>query len=466
MKLKILAPLMIFVLLAGFAFAAVYTDVSPSHWAYDSIVRLTDLGILSGISEGGLYYFKGDDPLTRYQAAVLLDKFLTYLDEKIASGTTEAVSGEAFEKIREQLGIFETILKDQKGEYIDLADILGRLEKLEKEVADLQSKGIIPALGEGTDLKKFFDKLQSFGESVAELKRDLEGKFSELSENVNVLEKTLNATLSEIEVNLKTLNESVLGHSNEISGLSKRITAAGNRVATLENKVESLWNLTGSFVKTEEFKALEDRMAGVEAKLSEFVTWKDLGSKLEDYATVKDLEEMNTSISGLQMEVLGLKKRLDDMEKSLASEEMLSSVNKIEGKLNNLIATLEETFGDGYAYFDSLNEDVANQGEKIKDLEGKIADLAALKDEVENLKASVTTLNGSKADVAALNKAVAELNSKIEQLDSELKALEKDVPSNVRVNNAESMAQWAFGFGILGTLIGIVAALKAFNAIP
>jgi len=124
---------------------------------------------------------------------------------------------------------------------------------------------------------------------------------------------------------------------------------------------------------------------------------------------------------------------------------MLSSVNKIEGKLNNLIATLKETFGDGYAYFANLVSDVNNQGGKIKDLDG------------------------SKADVADLNSVVAELKSKIDQLSSDLKTLEeevKDVPSNAKVNNAESMAQWAFGFGILGTLIGIVAALKAFNAIP
>ncbi|ACR78935.1 S-layer homology domain-containing protein [Kosmotoga olearia] len=458
MKLKILAPLMIFVLLAGFAFAAVYTDVSPSHWAYDSIVRLTDLGILSGISEGGLYYFKGDDPLTRYQAAVLLDKFLTYLEEKGVSGASEAVSGEAIEKIREQLGIFETILKDQKGEYIDLADILGRLEKLEKEVADLQSKGIIPALGEGTDLKKFFDKLQSFGESVAELKRDLEGKFSELSENVNVLEKTLNATLSEIEVNLKTLNESVLGHSNEISGLSKRITAAGNRVATLENKVESLWNLTGSFVKTEEFKALEDRMTGVEAKLSEFVTWKDLGSKLEDYATVKDLEEMNTSISGLQMEVLGLKKRLDKVEESSVSKDSLAP---LISELENLKTSTTDLEKEVEKKVESIDKALMFSGNKVDTLEG-------LKSDVETLKSIVAKLNKNTPEIENALKFLVDdvdtLNSTVTELSSQLVELRKDVPENINLEEIKKRTETAFWvgfggivFGIAGIVIGIIA---------
>lgn len=482
MKLKILAPFLIYVLLAGFAFAAVYADVSPNHWAYDSVIRLTDLGILSGISEGGLNYFKGNDPLTRYQAAVLLDKFLTYLGEKIISGTSGAVSDETIGKIREQIGLFETLLKDQKGEYIDLADVLGRLEKLEKEVADLQSKGTVSTLPEGTDLRKFFDKLQSFGESVADLKRDLEGQLDELSKNVSNLEGTVNTTLAEIESELGTLNKRVRGHSEEISGISGRVTSAEKEIATLENKVDSLWNLTSNFAKKEELKGLEDKMEGIEAELSSFVTGEVLDSRLEGYATVKDLdalkdevaselEDMNVNVSGLQVEVLGLKERLDDVENTFVSEETFSaSMSELEGKFNNLEATLEEVFGDGYLYFVNLIDDVTNHGKRINNLEDKIAALDALKNEVEELKAStddlqrdIGNLKKLKTDVANLNRAVTELNSKIEQLDNELTALKESVPSNARLTTTENMAQAAFWVGIVGVLVGVVAALLTLS---
>ncbi len=94
MKL-LLASLLIFGLAFTSAFAAVnYVDVSSNHWAYDAVMRLSDLGILTGIVQAdGRTYFNGNDPLTRYQTAVMLKKTLDYVELNFAKHGTVQQSG-------------------------------------------------------------------------------------------------------------------------------------------------------------------------------------------------------------------------------------------------------------------------------------------------------------------------------------------------------------------------------------
>lgn len=52
---------------------AAFTDLNASHWAYESVMRLSELGIISGMPDGT---FKGNDPMTRYQSAVAMKRML------------------------------------------------------------------------------------------------------------------------------------------------------------------------------------------------------------------------------------------------------------------------------------------------------------------------------------------------------------------------------------------------------
>lgn len=52
--------------------AAVFDDIpGQDHWALDAVQRLTEAGILEGRADGK---FHGDDPVTRYELAVALDR--------------------------------------------------------------------------------------------------------------------------------------------------------------------------------------------------------------------------------------------------------------------------------------------------------------------------------------------------------------------------------------------------------
>ncbi len=56
-----------------------FRDVPDSHWASERINKLYELGLLSGRSENE---FKPDEPITRAEAAVLIQRAIEYLEGK------------------------------------------------------------------------------------------------------------------------------------------------------------------------------------------------------------------------------------------------------------------------------------------------------------------------------------------------------------------------------------------------
>jgi hypothetical protein len=52
-------------------FANPFTDVPTDHWAYHAITRLAQEGVISGYADGT---FRGNQPMTRYEMAVIVDK--------------------------------------------------------------------------------------------------------------------------------------------------------------------------------------------------------------------------------------------------------------------------------------------------------------------------------------------------------------------------------------------------------
>ncbi|WP_274964220.1 S-layer homology domain-containing protein [Tepidanaerobacter syntrophicus] len=53
-----------------------FKDVPKEHWAAESIDKLSKLGILKGDDNGN---FRPNDPITRAETAVVIDRVLKYL---------------------------------------------------------------------------------------------------------------------------------------------------------------------------------------------------------------------------------------------------------------------------------------------------------------------------------------------------------------------------------------------------
>lgn len=59
---------------------AEFKDVPPDHWAAAAVKELAALGIVNGFPDGT---FRGDQPITRYELAVALARFMRHLEESL-----------------------------------------------------------------------------------------------------------------------------------------------------------------------------------------------------------------------------------------------------------------------------------------------------------------------------------------------------------------------------------------------
>lgn len=64
-------------LLAAAPCAAAPPDVPPSHWAAHSVQSVTAKNLMAALPDGN---FHGDKPVTRYELAVALDRFVRYIE--------------------------------------------------------------------------------------------------------------------------------------------------------------------------------------------------------------------------------------------------------------------------------------------------------------------------------------------------------------------------------------------------
>lgn len=125
------AALLIAAAPVSYAAGQAFTDVPADHWAYESLNRLAENGVLKGYPDGS---FKGDKPVTRYALSVIVAKMLSNI---------------------------ETVGKEQ----ITDKDLL-EVEKLTMEFADeLSSMGV--------KIKTLDEDLKDVKEDVANLKTDV-----------------------------------------------------------------------------------------------------------------------------------------------------------------------------------------------------------------------------------------------------------------------------------------------------
>jgi hypothetical protein len=101
-------------------------DIPPNSWAYQAIVDLVNDGIIVGYPDGT---FKGNRPLTRYEAAVLTERAVQYLTKKLANPVTAPqVTQKDIDTLRALLDEFRGDIDALK---LKVSDIDTRLKKVE-----------------------------------------------------------------------------------------------------------------------------------------------------------------------------------------------------------------------------------------------------------------------------------------------------------------------------------------------
>lgn len=120
---KLLTGLMFFIIFTLSYSELKYEDIDKNHWAYESVQKLVDEGII----EEDSFRFEGNKPLSRYQFAYDLSNALNKIDLEKAN--------------KKELDILETLVVDFSNELnkigFDAKTFEERMENVESEIKKL-----------------------------------------------------------------------------------------------------------------------------------------------------------------------------------------------------------------------------------------------------------------------------------------------------------------------------------------
>ncbi|MFN3410657.1 MAG: S-layer homology domain-containing protein [Exilispira sp.] len=117
-----------------------FTDVPQSHWAYEALLKLYQSGLITGYPDGT---YKGNQPMSRYEIALIIYKLLIYLQSQIKNtGSTisntnltpenfDQIINEILQKSRiseEEIKIIKDLINEFKNELISMESQFKSLE--------------------------------------------------------------------------------------------------------------------------------------------------------------------------------------------------------------------------------------------------------------------------------------------------------------------------------------------------
>ncbi len=247
--------------------AAAFKDVPINHWAYDAVVSVSELGIISGYPDGT---FRGADFVSRYQLAVAIYRTIQYL--------TRAMGGEEDGTV-----VSKEVLNEIDRKIQSLRQALGTLEsELGGKVKTLDAKT--------TQLS--FD-VAGISESVSQIREsvdDLKGLYKTLSIKFGKVDKDVTYLLNEVKSvnsNISTLEKVIASHDKSLKDLYSKLEYFD---LTVDSSMVSL--------KNELKHELGSRIAGVEDKV------KDMKA---------DLEEVSSEVAVNAKNIEGLEKKLSEL---------------------------------------------------------------------------------------------------------------------------------------------------------
>lgn len=274
------------VLSLGFGLAQ-FSDVPAGHWAKEAVEALAAKGLVIGFPDGT---FRGNENLTRYQAALIIYRLLQQIEEELkakgTSPTMQALSSEDLEALKNAvqelaaelaaLGVRVSALEDSAATKEDIA----RLESL---IEELKAKPAEPGMDQAA-LQDLMDRVEAASiaaDTALAQAQQLAEQLQALSEDVEGVKGDVAALSTQVEANaqaIRVLNELAILLNQDVLSLQDRVTALEKGLADLQG------------VNFEEFATKEDVAAVQEfaaALRSDLVSLSEKVSKLE--GTVGDL---------------------------------------------------------------------------------------------------------------------------------------------------------------------------------
>ncbi|MDM7324644.1 MAG: S-layer homology domain-containing protein, partial [Thermus sp.] len=218
----------------GFLVAQAQTaDIPKGHWAEKAVRELLDRGILTGYPDGT---FKGNQGVSRYQAAVMLYRaYLTWLDEVLSRvRRTLEEGGLAPERVAEALSELEA-LKASTAEVQGALEEYGvRLSTLEADLEEVRG-----ALGAALDASGQVATLTDRQKALEAALARADGAFKEQLTRLAQLEARLQGVEKALEELATGLKEAEAARLKDAQAVGRRIYSLEERTAALEDRVQT-----------------------------------------------------------------------------------------------------------------------------------------------------------------------------------------------------------------------------------
>jgi len=455
LKMKLLlASLLIFGLAFTSAFAAVnYVDVSSNHWAYDAVMRLSDLGILTGIVQAdGRTYFNGNDPLTRYQTAVMLKKTLDYVELNFAKHGTVQQSGTVDGTIMSRLEALELALTDSSGRLIDTMDLQLRITALENRITSLGistngsvSQSTVESLRQ--QIMKFVEDLSLTTKKLDTLAVDVQNVQNSMS-NLAVMESRVNDAVRRVDTlsgNISTIQSSLSSNERSISTLDSTVRSLSSSLSDYDAKLSTITNRASA--NAIEIASLKESMATVTANVA---TVRDLQNKISSLENqianvrlpadaVSKLDELSARINAISSDYA----KIGDLQNYVTKTDLKANLNLYAGvdelaKVKNsnelLTKDIETLRKDFTSETGIIKGDIGNLQRSIN----AINEIVTIhENELAGLKSSVSTVSSLRSDLNALN---TKFNALTDQQSKNFAASQASVAElEARMNEAMDM---------------------------
>lgn len=357
MKKLLILALVLVVALGVFA-SEMFPDVSATHWAYPFVDQLKDKGIIIGYPDGT---FKGCNTMTRYEAAAMISRLLTYIEGDIV-GT----------KITDVINVLDAVS-------LRLGTMIRKNDEFEKKT-DVAISGLKAA---DVDIKANIEEISKTVESLKQTANIHDKDIMKLYEALAALQKRLDVKVADLE-----------------NALSAKIDAN-------EEKIAALSDLTA-----EQVNYVMDELDSINSQVSElrdglFAVRDDME------ASIADLKEADEAISSkLSVEIAAVNKEIEALQKKVFAfgplkdvvKDLSATANAQAGK----ISSIESEVGEIGAMLDNVAMTLGYT--RIK-LDRALEDIEATKDRVTALENGVTALEDKstvfESQINELNQSVA-----------------------------------------------------------
>ncbi|MDD2333206.1 MAG: S-layer homology domain-containing protein [Mesotoga sp.] len=449
MKL-LLASLLILGLAFTSAVAAVnYVDVSSNHWAYDAVMRLSDLGILTGIVQAdGRTYFNGNDPLTRYQTAVMLKKTLDYVELNFAMQGTVPQVGAVDGTVMSRLEALELALTDSTGRLIDTMDLQLRITALENRIASLGistngsvSQSTVESLRQQImkfveDLSLTTKKLDTLAGDVQNVQNNMsslsvmESRVNDAVRRVDTLSgniSTIQSSLSSNERAISTLDSTVRSLSNSLSDYDAKLSTITNRASTNAMEIasirESMTTISGDVLSVRD---LQNKIASLESQIQNMKLPAEATSKLDelsarvntitsDYAKIGDLQNYVTK-TDLKAN-LNLYAGIDELAKVKSSNELLiKDIETLRKDFSSETGIIKGDIGNLQRSINAINEIVTIHENELASVKSSVSTVSSLRSELTAMNSKFNALTDQQAkDFTANQASLADLEARMNE---------------------------------------------------